>query len=81
MPKQRTTVTLDEGVLRAVRAKAARTGRRHSEVIEEALRRDLGFELLERIWAKANHGEDEALTLAIEEQDGARRRGSMPTRL
>jgi hypothetical protein len=74
MPKQRTTVTLDERVLRALRVKAARTGRRDSEVIEEALRRDLGFELLERIWAKADLGEDEALSLAVEEQHSARRR-------
>ncbi len=73
MPKQRTTVTLDERVLRAVRVKAARTGRRDSEVIEEALRRDLGFELLERIWAKADLGEEEALSLAVEEQHKTRR--------
>ena len=73
MPKQRTTVTLDERVLRAVRVKAARTGRRDSDVIEEALRRDLGLELLEQIWAKANLGEAEALTLAVEEQHRARR--------
>jgi len=74
MPKQRTTVTLDEQVLRAVRVKAARTGRRDSEVIEQALRRDLGFELLERIWAKADMGEDEALGLAVEEQHRTRHR-------
>jgi ribbon-helix-helix CopG family protein len=74
MPKQRTTVTLDEGVLRAVRVKAARTGRRDSDVIEEALRRDLGFELLERIWAKADMDEDEAMKLAVEAQHEARRR-------
>jgi Ribbon-helix-helix protein, copG family len=74
MPKQRTTVTLDDRVLRAVRVKAARTGRRDSEVIEAALRRDLGFELLERIWAKADMGEREALSLAVEEQHKARRR-------
>jgi hypothetical protein len=35
---------------------AARTGRRDSEVIEETLRRDLGLELLERIWARADLG-------------------------
>jgi Ribbon-helix-helix protein, copG family len=74
MPKQRTTVTLDERVLRAVRVKAARTGRRDSEVIEEALRRDLGLELLERIWANADMGESDALRLAVEEQHKARRR-------
>lgn len=73
MPKLRTTVTLDERVLRAVRVKAARTGRRDSEVIEEALRRDLGLELLEQVWAKADLSEDEALSLAVEEQHQARR--------
>jgi hypothetical protein len=74
MPKQRTTVTLDEQVLRAVRVKAARTGRRDSEVIEQALRHDLGLELLDRIWAKADLAEDEALSLAVEEQHKTRRR-------
>ena len=72
MPKQRTTVTLDEQVLRAVRVKAARTGRRDSDVIEEALRRDLGLELLDRIWAKADMGDDEALALAVEAQHKTR---------
>lgn len=74
MPKQRTTVTIDESVLRAVRVKAARTGRRDSDVIEEALRRDLGFELLDRIWAKADMDEDEAMKLAVEAQHKSRRR-------
>ena len=73
MPKARTTVTLDERVLRAVRIKAARTGRRDSEVIEEALRRDLGLELLERIWESADLAEDEAMRLAVEAQHEARR--------
>ncbi|HVC86585.1 MAG TPA: ribbon-helix-helix protein, CopG family [Gaiellaceae bacterium] len=72
MPKLRTTVTLDERVLRAVRVKAARTGRRDSDVIEEALRRDLGFELLERVWANADIDEGEALAIAVEEQHKAR---------
>lgn len=53
---------------------AERTGRRDSDVIEEALRRDLGLELLERIWAKADLDEDEALTLAAEPQHKTRRR-------
>lgn len=66
-------MTLDERVLRAVRVKAARTGRRDSDVIEEALRRDLGFELLDRIWAKADMDEDEAMKLAVEAQHEARR--------
>jgi len=73
MPKARTTVTLDERVLRAVRIKAARTGRRDSDVIEEALRRDLGLDLLERIWQSADLDEDEAMRLAVEAQHEARR--------
>lgn len=73
MPKLRTTVTLDERVLRAVRVKAARTGRRDSDVIEEALRRDLGLDLLEEAWAGAEMPEDEALRLAVDAQHAARR--------
>jgi len=72
MPKLRTTVTLDERVLRAVRVKAARIGRRDSDVIEEALRRDLGLELLERAWQRADLGEDEAQNLAVEAQHESR---------
>jgi Ribbon-helix-helix protein, copG family len=73
MPKARTTVTLDERVLRAVRIKAARTGRRDSDVIEEALRRELGLELLDRIWETADLDEEEAMQLAVEAQHEARR--------
>ncbi len=73
MRKARTTVTLDERVLRAVRVKAARTGRRDSDVIEEALRRDLGLELLERVWESADPGEDESLRLGVEAQHEGRR--------
>jgi hypothetical protein len=73
MPKARTTVTLDERVLRAVRVKAARTGRRDSDVIEEALRRDLGLELMERLWESADLGEEEALRLGVEAQHETRR--------
>jgi len=71
--KARTTITLDERVLRAVRVKAARSGRRDSDVIEEALRRDLGLDLLERVWQTADLDEDEALRLAVEAQHEGRR--------
>ena len=72
MAKTRTTVTLDERVMRAVRVKAARTGRRDSDVIEEALRRDLGFDVLERLWEHADMDEDEAMKLAVEAQRESR---------
>jgi hypothetical protein len=73
MPKIRPTISLDQRVVRAVRVKAARTGRRDSDVIEDALRRDLGFDLLNRISERANLGEDEAMKLAVDEVHKARR--------
>lgn len=74
MPKTRTTLTIDEDVLRAVRVRAARTGKGDSQVIEEALRRQLGLDLLERIWENADLNEESALSLAVEAQHAARRR-------
>lgn len=71
--KTRTTVTLDEEVLRAVKVRAARTGKRESEVIEEALRRDLGLDLLAGLWERNRMSEDEAMALALEAQREARR--------
>lgn len=73
MSKARTTITIDERVLTAVRIRAARTGKGDSEVIEEALRRDLGLDLLERLWANNDLSEDESMALAIEAQQATRR--------
>jgi len=70
----RTTLTIDGDVLRAVRVKAARSGKGDSEVIEEALRRDLGLELLERLWTRNQLSESEAMTLAVEAQHATRPR-------
>jgi len=72
MPRVRTTLTIDEQVLRAVKVRAARSGKGDSEVIEEALRRDLGFDLLERLWQRAEIGEEAALELAVEAQHATR---------
>jgi hypothetical protein len=72
MPKVRTTLTIEDEVLRAVKVRAARTGKGDSEVIEEALRRELGLDLLERLWERADMSEDEAMELALEAQHKAR---------
>ena len=74
MAKVRTTVTLDEGVLRWVKVRAARLGKGDSQVIEESLRRDLGLELLERLWDKNGMSEDAAMRLAVEAQHRTRPR-------
>jgi hypothetical protein len=73
MSKTRTTLTIDEEVLRAVKVRAARTGKGESEVIEEAVRRDLGLDLMERLWARNDLAEEEAMELAVEAQQVARR--------
>ena len=73
MAKTRTTLTIDEDVLRAVKVRAARTGKGDGEVIEEALRRDLGLDLLDRMWARNDLGEREALEFAVEAQHATRR--------
>jgi hypothetical protein len=67
-------LTIDESVLRAVKLRAARTGRGDSEVIEEALRRDLGLDLLERMWERSELTEEDAEALALEAQHATRRR-------
>jgi hypothetical protein len=74
MPKVRTTLTIDEAVLRAVKVRAARSGMGDSEVIEEALRRELGLDLLERLWQRNELDEADAASLAVEAQHATRSR-------
>jgi metal-responsive CopG/Arc/MetJ family transcriptional regulator len=72
MAKVRTTLTIDDEVLRAVKHRAARGGKRESEVIEEALRRDLGVDLLDELWSRADMSEKEASKLAVQAQHETR---------
>ena len=74
MAKVRTTLTIDEAVLRAVKVRAARSGMGDSEVIEEALRRELGLDLLERLWQRNGLDETDAASLAVEAQHATRTR-------
>lgn len=73
MAKTRTTLTIDEDVLRAVKVRAARTGKGDSEVIEEAVKRHLGLDVLERLWERNDMNDDDAMALAVEAQQAARR--------
>lgn len=65
-------MTIDEDVLRAVKLRAASTGRGDSEVIEEALHRELGLDFLERMWQRDSLPEPEADELAVEAQHRTR---------
>ncbi len=70
--KRKVTLYLDEGVLRAARVRAARTDKRDSEVVEAALRAYLGFEAVERVWARSTLTEAEAMRLAVDETHAVR---------
>jgi hypothetical protein len=74
MTKVRTTLTIDDEVLRAVKLRAAQSGRGDSEVIEEALRRELGLDFIQQVWERATLAPDEADALAVEAQHATRGR-------
>jgi hypothetical protein len=73
MARSKATVYLDPEVLRATRVRAARTGKRDSDVVEEALREYLGLAVIDEIRAKADLDADEAMQLANEELHAMRR--------
>ncbi|MDQ6805185.1 MAG: hypothetical protein M3065_09515, partial [Actinomycetota bacterium] len=74
MAKVRTTLTIDEDVLRWVKIRAARTGKPDSAVIEASLRRDLKLDLLDEMWSRNELPQDEAAAIAIEAQHRTRQR-------
>ncbi len=74
MARAKTTVYLDPDVLRATRIRAARTGKRDSDVVEEALREYLGLAVIDRVRARSELSADQAMALANEEVHDARKR-------
>jgi hypothetical protein len=62
MARVKTTLSIDEALMRRVRVRAARTGRRDADVLEAALREGLG--IIDRIRAQAGLGEEDAHDLA-----------------
>jgi hypothetical protein len=70
--RKKTTVYIDEALLRAAKVAAARSGKHEYEVFEEALRKHLGLgDAVERIWSGINPeeapSEEEAARVAAEE--------------
>jgi hypothetical protein len=82
MAKVRTTLTIDEDVLKWVKIRAARTGASDSTVIEDALRRDLKLDRLDELWQNATMSDKAAAQLAVEAQHTTRpqRRGARASR-
>ncbi|MGH7870018.1 MAG: hypothetical protein ACREP9_20870 [Candidatus Dormibacteraceae bacterium] len=72
MLKSRTTLTVERSLLQRVKIQAARSGKGDSQVIEDALRRYFGIDLLEQLWKRNHLSEIEAMTLAIEAQHAMR---------
>ena len=73
MTRRKTTLYLDDELLRAAAERAARSGRQESDIIEEALRRYLGLEAsVRRIQARGDLGEDESVVAAYDELDALR---------
>lgn len=64
MARRKTTVYIEEDLLRAAKVLAARTDKKEYEVFEEALKTHLGFDVLERI-----HGRLERESLALSEEE------------
>ena len=58
--------------MRAVKIRAARTAKGDGKVIEEALRRDLGLDVLDDQWSRNDLDETESLDLAVEAQHATR---------
>jgi hypothetical protein len=81
MAKEKKTLFLDEDVLRRTEAAAAGSGRDESEVVEDALRRYLGLEVVDQVWARNAENAldpDEALALAHAELKNLRAARSSP---
>ncbi len=73
MMKRKTTLYLEDGLLRALKVAAARSGQREYQVVEQALRSYLGMELLEKVGSRSLLGEKKALDLAYVELHRSRR--------
>ncbi len=72
MARKKTTVYIDESLLRAAKVAAARAGKHEYEIFEEALQRHLGLVgAVERVWQQIGPqdapSEAEAARLANEE--------------
>lgn len=72
--KRKVTVYLDPEVARAAKVRAARSEKRDSEVIEDALRAYLGLAALDQAQELSTLADDEALELAYKELHAARRK-------
>ena len=75
--KRKTTIYIDDRILRALKIAAARTRQHDCDVVEQALRAYLGMELLQRTGSndsKHSIAEAEAMNLAYRELHRSRKK-------
>ncbi len=75
MARKKTTIYIDDTLLKAAKVLAARMGKKKKEyeVFEDALRGHLGLGVLERIWNRRKLTDTDALKLAYQELHAARK--------
>jgi predicted transcriptional regulator len=72
MARRATTLYLEDEILQAAQAVAARSHRDESSVVEDALRSYLGLDVVEATWRRSDLDEAAALELADAEKHAAR---------
>jgi len=72
MARRPTTLYWDDEVLQAAQVVTLRSQRDQSLVVEDALRSDLGLDIVEEVWRSSDLSEAEALALTDEEKHAAR---------
>ena len=70
--RKKTTVYIDEDLLRATKLLAVRRGKKEYEVFEEALRGHLKLDVVEMVRGRSALTEAEAMALADEEKHASR---------
>ncbi len=73
MARKKTTIYIEDTLLKATKVLAARLGKKEYEVFEDAIRGHLGLGALERIWSRSKLTDKEALELAYQELHAARK--------
>ncbi|HEV2282060.1 MAG TPA: hypothetical protein VGX75_06685 [bacterium] len=74
MARKKTTIYVEDTLLKAAKVLAARTGKKEYEVFEDALRGHLGLATLQTVWKRNTLAEKDALDVAYREIHASRKK-------
>ena len=74
MARKKTTIYVEDTLLKAAKVLAARTGKKEYEVFEDALRGHLGLGTLQTVWSRNKLTEKVALDVAYREIHASRKK-------